>query len=59
MLLDVNGSSYSSIANNISTIKAMLGIHDFSVHVFDKPKVKLSAHTVQINGSMALSKMPL
>ena len=54
--LAMNGSSYSSIANHVSAIKALLGLHDFPVQVFDKPKVKLFLHSVQINRPLALSQ---
>ena len=54
--LAMNGWSYSSIANHVSAIKALLGLHDFPVHVFDKPKVRLFLRSVQINRPLALSQ---
>ena len=39
--LAINGSSYSSIVNHVSAIKALLGLHSFPTSRFDKPKVKM------------------
>ena len=33
-----------------------MGLHDFPIHVFDKPKVKLFLRSVQINRPLALSQ---
>ena len=51
-----NGASFSSVANHVSAVKAMLGLYNFPVDLFSKPKIKLFIKSVQINRPLNLSQ---
>ena len=54
--LVANGASFSSVANHVSAVKAMLGLYNFPVDLFSKPKIKLFIKSVQINRPLNLSQ---
>ena len=50
-----NGSSYSSVVNHISAVKAMLGLHGLPLAMFDSPSIKLFIKSVQMNRPLTVS----
>ena len=50
-----NNASYSAVANHISAVKAMLGLHGFSVAIFESPKIKLFIKSVQMNRPLTVA----
>ena len=50
-----NRALFSSVANHISAVKAMLGLHGFSLSIFQSPKIKLFLRSLQLNCPLAIS----
>ena len=55
----ISGSSYSSVSNHISALKAMLGMYGLPTAILEDQRVKLAGQSLQINRPLAVTQIAI